>query len=170
MVFIQFYSRTAWLVKTMHGGGFDKYCYCLHLNLECLDIEHETKYLYFLRHITMLQCTFVQRNCQYFIFLLYRVEKQHQYSFMVRHCSVGRAPACCKAGPSSILGSAPQGGFPTELTSDEDMDRPRRMATDKCIVWMGLNECMYIVKYKKKYSHRKAAHLYSIRWWCVGTM
>jgi hypothetical protein len=41
---------------------------------------------------------------------------------MVRPCSVGRASACCKTGPSSILGLAPQGGFPTELTSDEDME------------------------------------------------
>ncbi len=44
-------------------------------------------------------------------------------SVMVRRCSVGRASACCKAGPSSILGSTPQGGFPTELISDEDMER-----------------------------------------------
>ncbi len=29
---------------------------------------------------------------------------------MVRRGSVGSASACCKAGPSSILGSAPQGG------------------------------------------------------------
>ncbi len=42
---------------------------------------------------------------------------------MVLRCSVGRASACCKAGPSSILGSAPQGGFPTELQSDEEMER-----------------------------------------------
>ncbi len=42
---------------------------------------------------------------------------------MVRRCSVGRASACCKAGPSSILGSAPQGGFPIELQSDEEMGR-----------------------------------------------
>ena len=40
-----------------------------------------------------------------------------------RRRSVGRASACCKAGPSSILGSAPQGGFPTEQTSDEEMER-----------------------------------------------
>jgi hypothetical protein len=33
-------------------------------------------------------------------------------SVMVRLGSVGRASACCKAGPSSILGSAPQGSFP----------------------------------------------------------
>ncbi len=44
-------------------------------------------------------------------------------SEMVRRGSVGSASACCKAGPSSILGSAPQGGFPTEQTSDEEMDR-----------------------------------------------
>jgi hypothetical protein len=43
-------------------------------------------------------------------------------SVMVLRCSVGRASACCKAGPSSILGSAPQGGFSTKLTSDEDME------------------------------------------------
>ncbi len=30
---------------------------------------------------------------------------------LVRRCSVGSASACCKAGPSSILGSAPQGGL-----------------------------------------------------------
>jgi hypothetical protein len=43
--------------------------------------------------------------------------------FMVRRGSVGSASACCKAGLSSILGSAPQGGFPTEQTSDEEMER-----------------------------------------------
>jgi hypothetical protein len=34
--------------------------------------------------------------------------------------------------------------FPTERTSDEEMEgeRPRRLETDKCIVRMGLNECM----------------------------
>jgi hypothetical protein len=42
---------------------------------------------------------------------------------MVRRGSVGSASACCKAGPSSILGSAPQGGSPTEQTSDEEMKR-----------------------------------------------
>jgi|LakMenE18May11ns_1017448.scaffolds.fasta_scaffold8923888_1 hypothetical protein len=31
-------------------------------------------------------------------------------SVIVRRGSVGSASACCKAGPSSILGSAPQGG------------------------------------------------------------
>jgi hypothetical protein len=33
-------------------------------------------------------------------------------SVMGRRGSVGSASACCKAGPSSILGSAPQGSFP----------------------------------------------------------
>jgi hypothetical protein len=40
---------------------------------------------------------------------------------MVRRGSVGSASACCKAGPSSILGSTPV--FPTEHTSDEEMER-----------------------------------------------
>jgi hypothetical protein len=31
-------------------------------------------------------------------------------SVMVRRGSVGSASACCKAGPSLVLGSAPQGG------------------------------------------------------------
>jgi hypothetical protein len=31
--------------------------------------------------------------------------------FMVRRGSIDNVSACCKAGPSSILGSAPQGGF-----------------------------------------------------------
>jgi hypothetical protein len=55
---------------------------------------------------------------------------------MVRRCSVGSASACCKAGPSSILGSAPQGGFfPLSLQSDEEMEKgPGECATDKWIV------------------------------------
>jgi hypothetical protein len=36
---------------------------------------------------------------------------------MVRRGSVGSASACWKAGPSSILGSAPQGGFSPLSTS-----------------------------------------------------
>ncbi len=45
-------------------------------------------------------------------------------SVMVRRGSVGSASACCKAGPSSILGSAPQGGFiPLSWKSDEEMER-----------------------------------------------
>jgi hypothetical protein len=58
------------------------------------------------------------RRCSYGATLLLWCD----VALMVRRCSVGRALACCKAGPSSILGSAPQGGFPTELTSDEDME------------------------------------------------
>jgi len=43
---------------------------------------------------------------------------------MVRRGSVGSASACCKTGPSSILGSAPQGGFfPLSLQSDEEMEK-----------------------------------------------
>jgi hypothetical protein len=43
--------------------------------------------------------------------------------FMVRRGSVGSALACCKAGPSTILSSVPQGGVLTEQTSDEEMER-----------------------------------------------
>jgi hypothetical protein len=42
---------------------------------------------------------------------------------MVRRGSVDSASAFCRAGPSSILDSVSQGGFPTELTSDEEMER-----------------------------------------------
>jgi hypothetical protein len=42
---------------------------------------------------------------------------------MVWRGSVGNTSACCKAGPSSILGSAPRKAFPTELSSDEEMER-----------------------------------------------
>jgi hypothetical protein len=54
---------------------------------------------------------------------------------MVRRGSVGSASACCKAGPSSILGSAPQEVFPTEHTSDEDMERGFSE-------WRRMNVCM----------------------------
>ncbi len=60
---------------------------------------------------------------------------------MVRRGSVGSASACCKAGLRSILGSAPPGGF--SYWAYEQCrygERPRRMATDKCIVCMKLNE------------------------------
>ncbi len=57
---------------------------------------------------------------------------------MVRRDSVDSASSCCKAGPSPILSSAPQGGFsPLSFQSDEEMEtgeRPRRMAMDKWIV------------------------------------
>ncbi len=58
--------------------------------------------------------------------------------------------ACCKAGPSSILGSAPQGGVSHWADKRwRNGERPQRMAMDKCIVWMWLNECMYVIKYEK---------------------
>ncbi len=45
-------------------------------------------------------------------------------SVRVRRGLVGSAPACCKAGPSSILGSAPHGGSSlAERRSDEDTRR-----------------------------------------------
>jgi hypothetical protein len=70
---------------------------------------------------------------------------------MVRRGSVGSASACCKAGPSSILGSAPQGGSPTEQTSDEEMERGlsewRRInVLYECDC---MNVCMYVIKYEK---------------------
>ena len=44
--------------------------------------------------------------------------------FRVRLGSVGSALACCKAGSSSILGSAPHGGSSlAERRSDEDTRR-----------------------------------------------
>ncbi len=67
------------------------------------------------------------------------------YPAMVRRGSVGSASACCKAGPSSILGSAPQGGSPHWANKRWRFgERPQRMATDKCIEWMWLYECMYV--------------------------
>jgi hypothetical protein len=42
----------------------------------------------------------------------------------VGHSSADIATACCKAGPSSILGSAYyREDFPTEPTGDEEMER-----------------------------------------------
>jgi hypothetical protein len=54
--------------------------------------------------------------------------------FKVRRGSVGSASACCKAGPSSILGSAPHGGSSlAERRSAMRIqeDRPRRMVKDE---------------------------------------
>ncbi len=66
-------------------------------------------------------------------------------SVMVRRGSVGSASACCKAGPSSVLGSAPQGGSPTEQDKRwRNGERLQWMATDKCIIWMWLYECLYV--------------------------
>jgi hypothetical protein len=66
---------------------------------------------------------------------------------MVRRGSVDSVSACSKAGPSSILGSAPQGGSSHwAFKRWRDGERPQQMATDKCIVWM--IEWMYVC-YKK---------------------
>ncbi len=74
---------------------------------------------------------------------------------MVRRGSVGSASACCKAGPSSILGSAPQGGSSHwAFKRRGDGERPQRMTMDKCIVWMWLNECMYVC-YKKNMKNKQ---------------
>jgi hypothetical protein len=72
---------------------------------------------------------------------------------MVRRGSVGSASACSKAGPSSILGSAPQGVSPTEQTSDEEMERGlsewRRInVLYECEC---MNVCMYVIKYENIY-------------------
>ncbi len=50
--------------------------------------------------------------------------KEIFFKYMLRRGSVGSASACCKAGPSSILGSAPHGGSSlAERRSDEDTGR-----------------------------------------------
>ncbi len=69
---------------------------------------------------------------------------------MVRCGSVGSRSACCKASPNSILGSAPQRCF-SHWTYKRwgNGEKPRRMAKDKCIVWMWLNECMCVIKNMK---------------------
>ncbi len=64
-------------------------------------------------------------------------------SVIVRRGSVGSASACCKASPSSILGSAPHGGV-SPLSRQAMRKWPPRMAMDKCIVLMWLNESMYV--------------------------
>jgi hypothetical protein len=59
--------------------------------------------------------------------------------------SLGGASACCKAGPSSILGSAPQEASLAERRSDEDTvqeEGPRQIMKDErmcdCIVRMSV--------------------------------
>ncbi len=66
-------------------------------------------------------------------------------SVRVRRSSVGSASACCKAGPSSILGSAPQEASLAERRSDEDTvqeEGPRQIMKDErmcdCIVRMNV--------------------------------
>jgi hypothetical protein len=70
---------------------------------------------------------------------------------MVRRGSVGSASACCKAGPSSILGSVPQEGSPTEQTSDEEIERglSERRRINVLYECDCMNVCMYVIKYEK---------------------
>ncbi len=69
---------------------------------------------------------------------------------MVRRGSVGSASACCKAGPSSIPGSAPQGSFPHWAHKRWGYgERLQRMATDECIVIEWMYVC-YKIKISKK--------------------
>ncbi len=65
--------------------------------------------------------------------------------------TVGSASACWKAGPSSILGSAPQGGSPTEQTSDEEMERGLSKWRRINVLYEcdGMNVYMYVIKYEK---------------------
>ncbi len=51
------------------------------------------------------------RQSNVFFSSMVKVIPMVRRGFMVRRGSVGSASACCKAGPSSILGSAPQGGY-----------------------------------------------------------
>jgi hypothetical protein len=73
------------------------------------------------------------------------------WHIMVRRGTVGSASACWKAGPSSILGSAPQGGSPTEQTSDEEMERGLSKWRRINVLYEcdGMNVCMYVIKYEK---------------------
>ncbi len=94
---------------------------------------------------------------------------EEQEFFMVRRCSVDGASASCKAGPSSIQRSAPQGGFSHwAYKRCGDRERPWRMAKvfyegdwlnfimlsnmkNKRYVFYQIwkIECMYAIKYEK---------------------
>ncbi len=63
-------------------------------------------------------------------------------SVIVRCGSVGSTSACCKAGPRLILREV----FPTEHTSDEDMERGFSEWRRMNVLW--LNDCMYVIKSK----------------------
>ncbi len=68
---------------------------------------------------------------------------------MVRRGSVGSASACWKAGPSSILGSAPKGGLSHWAYKRwGDRERPRRMYCMNVIGWLYV--CYKIWKINKK--------------------
>ncbi len=82
-------------------------------------------------------------------------------SVMVRRGSVGSASACCKAGPSSNPGSAPQGGHHNWVYERwRNGERLHRIATDKCIVRMWLNDCICVIKIRKI---NKTFKIYPIR-------
>jgi hypothetical protein len=55
-------------------------------------------------------CGVAQYGAAWLILVRHGSVMMRHGSAMVRHGSVGSASACCKAGPSSILDSAPQGG------------------------------------------------------------
>ncbi len=70
---------------------------------------------------------------------------------MVRRGLVGSASACCKAGPGSILGSAPQGGLPHWAYKRwRNGERLQRMETDEWIVIEWIYVCIKIWKINKK--------------------
>ncbi len=59
------------------------------------------------------------------------------HSWMMRRGTVGSASACWKAGPSSTVGSAPQGGLSHWAYKRwSDGERPRRMYCMNVIVWL----------------------------------
>ena len=57
-------------------------------------------------------------------YIAYTILSLNKYQKRVRGSSVGSASACCKASSNSIFGSAPpREAFPTELTSEEEMEK-----------------------------------------------
>ncbi len=72
--------------------------------------------------------------------------------WLVRRGSIGSASACWKAGPSSIPGSAPQGGLSHWAISDEEMEN----GLGECIVWMWLDDCtVWMLKTKYIYINKQ---------------
>jgi hypothetical protein len=68
-------------------------------------------------------------------------------------CGVARRLAVRQAW---VRFSAPQGGFSHwAFKRWGDGERPPRMVTDICIVWMWLNECMYVIKIWKIINKQK---------------
>ncbi len=62
-------------------------------------------------------------------------------SVRVQRGSVGSALACCKAGPSSNLGSPPWEFYPLSEGAMKNGERPRRMKT--AVSYECDFECMY---------------------------